>query len=98
MVEVTNRLIEDWLLVNAFGFDNSQLKIKVNDQNKKNISKYIEVNWDLINKMKLMKPVCITVPMLYNIMIMTVCFSSQHIVRYGYRKKIENLTYMKLHP
>lgn len=98
MVEVTNRLIEDWLLVNAFGFDNSQLKIKVNDQNKKNISKYIEVNWDLINKMKLMKPVCITVPMLYNIMIVTVCFSSQHIVRYGYRKKIENLTYMKLHP
>lgn len=98
MVEVTNRLIEDWLLVNAFGFDNSQLKIKVNDQNKKNISKYIELNWDLINKMKLMKPVCITVPMLYNIMIVTVCFSSQHIVRYGYRKKIENLTYMKLHP
>jgi len=44
MVEVTNRLIEDWLLVNAFGFDNSQLKIKVNDQNKKNISKYIELN------------------------------------------------------
>lgn len=88
MVEVTNRLIEDWLLVNAFGFDNSQLKIKVNDQNKKNISKYIEVNWDLINKMKLMKPVCITVPMLYNIMIVTVCFSSQHIVRYGYRKKL----------
>lgn len=98
MVEVTNRLIEDWLLVNAFGFDNSQLKIKVNDQNKKNISKYIELNWDLINKMKLMKPVCITVPILYNIMIVTVCFSSQHIVRYGYRKKIENLTYMKLHP
>ena len=98
MVEVTNRLIEDWLLVNAFGFDNSQLKIKVNDQNKKNISKYIELNWDLINKMKLMKPVCITVPMLYNIMVVTVCFSSQHIVRYGYRKKIENLTYMKLHP